>query len=198
METFTREIEICEFTSLIPQYNADMLAPVRIYPRRLLLREQMPEVEGVWLEGTETALKSYSMTRGPAGALGLFIAHYGNPTDEQRGAYVDDVREQLEEHASAGLGTFDELALDLRGRIGRTLHKAVFVSRVFPGELPQVVFSYATDTKSHAESGELVLPQRYHLVHAANGEVQYFAFSIPEEYDPESPGLALFIPDLCL
>ncbi|MBS3134593.1 hypothetical protein J4214_05165 [Candidatus Woesearchaeota archaeon] len=67
--------------------------------------------------------------------------------------------------------------------------KSLFLTRVFPGEVPTDISSLVKEVDEHAETGERVIFQHYQFLHATEGKIRYLSFRKIEDYNPSKLSL---------
>ena len=146
----------------------------------------------------------YSLRKGvPAGVLARFDFHFRHPTEEEMLTDFDNFGDQVlgpavEEVPEAEREKYGNNAtFQLWGKAHYfmglpRLVKSMFLTRVFPGELPdpEKVARLMEEIEGIAETGKMIVPQCYQFMHATGGKVLYSPFGLEEEYDPA--GLTLF------
>ena len=206
--TITCEVDPLTFTSGIFMSSADLISPVSIqaeptYPQSLQEALKAPEDHpGRWSSCAAVAgIAQNSLRNKPAGVLARFDIHYRNAdTDEMNydfqnfgeqvmGPRVSEVPEG-ERDKWENNNIFNPFGdQDAFYFIGPPrVVKSMFLTRVFPGELPESLDSLVADLKAIQKSNEdpMVTPQCYQFFHATDGKLLYspFVLSKTNEYNP--------------
>ena len=199
----TKELDLSSFLSGIFMFDANLLSPVVICPKKSdsqslqdFFEEQKTPVN-LWASYAGVAgIAQYSLKKGtPTGALARLDAHFRFPTEEEMQTDFENFGEQVlgpslaevseekkENYKCNGVFTFFGQPHYFVGP--PRLVASLFYCRVFQGNLPKDISDLVREIDGLAESGEMIVPQGYHFLHSRNGELKHSAFQKPEEYDP--------------
>jgi hypothetical protein len=192
------EVDIPTFQGSIFMSGADMFAPVAIAENRIhYLREAFElqtEHPRTWVSYAGPAgVGQYSLKNGPAGVLARHDIHFRIPMPDEMECDFDHFGEQV-------LGpAVDEVPEAERGKWKHNgifkffgephyymgpprIEKTLFLTRVFPGELPNSL-EPLLDEINEVKVEEPVVTQAYQFLHASGGTMKYAAFENPANYD---------------
>ncbi|MBI3334449.1 hypothetical protein HYZ97_03095 [Candidatus Pacearchaeota archaeon] len=198
----TRETEIHAFQAGIFMSDADVFSPVAIYPNRAdsqTLQDFFDEQQthpSQWMSYAGPAgIGQYSLRRRkPAGVLARFDIHFRYPTDDEMQTDFQHFGEQVlgptvkevpkdEREKYKGNGVFRLWGKDHYFTGPPRLIKSVFLSRVFPADIPADVSDLVREVDEVAETGDMITSQGYQFLHSIDGKIMYLPFGKIEDFD---------------
>jgi hypothetical protein len=201
----TKEVDVHAFQAGILLAQADLLSPVAIQvvkgpyvPQTLKdFYDVMKSHPNQWSYYAGPAgIGQYSLITGrPAGVLARVDSYFRIPSDEEMGEDVQSFGEQVigpavsqvpdeQREKYKNTGIYRVFGEDFYFGGPTRLDKTVFLTRVFPGGLPDDISKLNKDIEGVSEVGEMIFPQGYHFLHADNGNMRYLPFRKPTDYDP--------------
>jgi len=140
-------------------------------------------------------IAQYSLRRKePAGVLGRMIVEFRNANQlemvedfEKFGGQVIQPGDGADPEEFKGNSVFRVSDTDHYYVGPPRIERMIFVSRVFPGEVPTDVRGLVKEVDEAfvvPEGNELMIPQCYQFLHATNGGMKYGVFEGAEKYDP--------------
>ena len=208
--TITDETDPLTLISGIFISGADTLSPVAIYPE--IYPQSLEEAcnatknhPSQWMSCAAIAgIAQYSLKHSPAGVLARWDIHFRHPDDYEMREDVqnfgnqvigdkisgvpDDEKEKFKNNAI--FYPFDDKeAFYFTGP--PRVRKSVFLTRVFPGELPESLDDFVGQIKLAQDSDKsnpMVIPQCYQFLHATDGKLVYSPFALEKtnEYNPDN------------
>lgn len=201
----TDDVSIHAFHAGIFISRADVLSPVVLYPmeRELqLLRdavEDQKNLSSVWASCAGPAgIGQYSLRYGtPTGVLARYEVHGRDPVRQEMFADFEDFGEQVLGPSVAEMRSAAENqyrrnpVFDYAGEAHYftgplRIVKAVFISRVFTGEVPEDITDVIEELDTLKGVGDKIGFGGYHFLHARNGCLQEQTFRNKEAYKPEA------------
>ena len=202
IEFITKETDIHAFQAGIFISDAELLSPVAIYPRSGYQRpwemtEELSHAASAWASYAGPAgICQFSVkNKKPAIAVARFNAYFRQP-------YQEEIAEDFHELGDQVVGPSLEKASeeDKKRPTGMLFgkphiymgperaEKAVFVTRVVKGEMPDVIYEYIKEVDEASEDGDMIVSQGYQVFFAKDGRLLYCALSPkePEKYDSGS------------
>lgn len=206
----TKEIDPVAFQAGIWMSKATMLSPFVIEPENInqTLEDTFNEqkrIIPIWVQyAVIGGIGQYSLKNEPSGILGKLAIHFRHPTESEMKKDFSNFGDQVTGPAVGEAGSEENsyksnAVFELWGKnhyfVGpERIVKAIFSTRVFPGELPEKIKKYAEEVSSDGESekhldngpeGYTVVPQPgLQFFHADKGVISYRSLKDVEDYNP--------------
>lgn len=206
IEVITKEVDIFAFQSGIFFSKANLLSPVAVYPETGFqsletFLDGQKEYSQQWVSYAGPAgIGQYSLKHGPANIVARFNTHFRHPTKEEMswdfehygeqvlGPIVNEVpKDEVEKYkGNTRIRVFGE---DFYFTGPPRMIKSVFLTRVFPGEMPEDISRFIKEVDEASEIGEMIVSQGYQFFHAEKGRMLYLPFGKVEEFDSSKASL---------
>jgi len=206
----TKETDVHAFHAGIFFSEADLISPVSIYPSvdfQTLenFHEESKAYPSQWMTYAGPAgIGQYSLKKGPAGALAKVEVHFRHPSTDEMKHDFNEFGEQVlgppvkevpeEEKQSYKNNAIFKLWGDDHYFMGPSrIVKSVFLTRIFPGDLPEDISRVVQEVDELSEKDEMIVPQGYQFLHAKEGKMHYMPLGKKEDYRPSKLDLLGFV-----